>query len=117
MTIDISKYKTLLEKELSRLEQEISLIAKKEGDSNWEGIQTETNIDTADREDVADGIENYISNETITSDLESDIIEVKEALERINSGDYGNCEVCGKEIEEERLDANPESKTCIEHKQ
>jgi RNA polymerase-binding transcription factor DksA len=36
------------------------------------------------------------------------------ALERLTSGRYGHCEVCGREIEPARLAAVPEAATCRE---
>jgi len=36
------------------------------------------------------------------------------ALERIDLGDYGECEECGKKISEERLKAIPWAPLCIE---
>lgn len=41
------------------------------------------------------------------------IDEVKAALDRIESGSYGYCEFCGREIGFERLDAIPEARLCI----
>lgn len=35
------------------------------------------------------------------------------ALERIDDGTYGKCDVCGGEIEPERLRALPEAVTCL----
>ncbi|ACN98375.1 TraR/DksA family transcriptional regulator [Sulfurihydrogenibium azorense] len=50
------------------------------------------------------------------SDIEIEIIKaIDEALERIKNGTYGICEVCGKEIEEERLEAVPWTTLCIQH--
>ncbi|MDF2524836.1 MAG: conjugal transfer protein TraR, partial [Clostridiales bacterium] len=40
--------------------------------------------------------------------------EIHDALGRINEGDYGKCEFCGKEIAEERLEALPYARLCIE---
>ena len=39
----------------------------------------------------------------------------QEALKRIEENSYGKCSVCGKNIEEKRLDANPFAETCIKH--
>ncbi|MEI6042114.1 MAG: TraR/DksA C4-type zinc finger protein [bacterium] len=115
MNLDIQKYKNKLENELTRLEKEIQEISQKENGTTWEAIQTETGEDTADREDVAESIENYASNVSITSDLEKNIIDIKEALFKIQSNTYGLCEVCQTEIEEDRLDVLPEARTCKEH--
>ena len=50
-------------------------------------------------------------------DRERKLIEkIKEALDRIDNGQFGVCEVCGKEIGEERLMARPVTTLCIECK-
>lgn len=41
--------------------------------------------------------------------------EVDAALGRIEHGDYGLCEACGGPIGEERLEAFPMARFCIEH--
>ena len=40
--------------------------------------------------------------------------DVEAALQRIEAGTYGNCELCGREIPMERLDALPQAATCIQ---
>jgi len=35
------------------------------------------------------------------------------ALEKIEKGRYGNCEKCGKEIDEKRLKISPEARFCL----
>jgi RNA polymerase-binding protein DksA len=42
-----------------------------------------------------------------------EIIQIKQALTRIDSGNYGLCEVCGEGIREERLQAMPYASMCI----
>ncbi|MBW1721933.1 MAG: RNA polymerase-binding protein DksA [Deltaproteobacteria bacterium] len=42
--------------------------------------------------------------------------KIKEALERIDNGTYGICEVCGEDISEARLKARPVTTLCIECK-
>jgi DnaK suppressor protein len=50
-------------------------------------------------------------------DRERKLIEkIKEALDRIDSGRFGICEVCEKDIGEERLMARPVTTLCIECK-
>lgn len=44
------------------------------------------------------------------------IVKIKEALERIENGDYGICELCGEEISEARLVARPVTTFCIDCK-
>ena len=50
-------------------------------------------------------------------DRERKLIEkIKEALERIDNGTFGICEVCGREIGAERLKARPVTTRCIDCK-
>lgn len=39
--------------------------------------------------------------------------EIAGALQRIESGDYGFCELCDDEIAEKRLEINPTARYCI----
>ncbi|GEM04395.1 hypothetical protein HMI01_13830 [Halolactibacillus miurensis] len=41
--------------------------------------------------------------------------DIRHALERMNEGVYHLCEVCGKEINPDRLEALPTTSTCIDH--
>jgi DnaK suppressor protein len=41
------------------------------------------------------------------------ITKIREALERIDAGTYGYCEICGGEIAEKRLKARPVTTMCI----
>ncbi|MBI3592778.1 MAG: RNA polymerase-binding protein DksA [Nitrospirae bacterium] len=42
--------------------------------------------------------------------------KIEEAIEKIDSGNYGICEVCGEEINIKRLEARPVTTMCIECK-
>ena len=44
------------------------------------------------------------------------INKIKEALERIDQGEFGICELCGEEISEGRLKARPVTTLCIDCK-
>ncbi|MGB8872843.1 MAG: RNA polymerase-binding protein DksA [Desulfobaccales bacterium] len=41
------------------------------------------------------------------------ITKIREAMERIDDGTYGHCEICGGEISEKRLIARPVTTMCI----
>ncbi|MBW3658006.1 MAG: TraR/DksA C4-type zinc finger protein [Actinobacteria bacterium] len=45
---------------------------------------------------------------------ESRAAKIEHALERMDQGSYGTCEVCGRGIGEERLRAYPAATRCIE---
>lgn len=44
------------------------------------------------------------------------LVKIDEALERIDSGDFGICEYCGSDIGPKRLEARPVTTLCIECK-
>ncbi|MBL6977374.1 MAG: TraR/DksA C4-type zinc finger protein [Desulfobacteraceae bacterium] len=39
--------------------------------------------------------------------------KINRALEKLNNGDFGVCEECGRKISEERLKARPMAVLCI----
>jgi DnaK suppressor protein len=44
------------------------------------------------------------------------LVKIDEALERIDSGDFGICESCGSDIGVKRLEARPVTTLCIDCK-
>ena len=52
---------------------------------------------------------------SLREETERRLRDVELALERIDDGTYTQCEVCGTEIGDERLDAVPMTRRCIEH--
>lgn len=51
----------------------------------------------------------------IDDNLDHQLNQINHALDLMDSGDYGKCEVCGQEIPFERLEALPYTTFCIEH--
>jgi RNA polymerase-binding transcription factor DksA len=47
--------------------------------------------------------------------LEARLKGTNDALARMEAGTYGSCQVCGQEIEREKLDASPATTTCKLH--
>jgi len=45
----------------------------------------------------------------------ADLTEVDAAFERLDAGTYGICEVCGRPIPGERLEARPAARRCVRH--
>lgn len=115
MAIDpqmLAELKGILLKEKAELEEDLARIARpiepKTGDY-------ETNFDEVgtDREDNTTEVEEYTDNLPVEMTLEKKLKDVIDALEKIEKGTYGTCENCGKEIDLERLKANPSARTCI----
>jgi DnaK suppressor protein len=47
--------------------------------------------------------------------FENEMDEVQAALDRLEDGTYGRCEICERPIDDERLEAFPAARYCIEH--
>lgn len=115
--INTQNLKERLEEEKKKLESELGGIAQKNPDnpSAWQPVATESNASEADENLLADNIESLEENTAITNSLEARYGDVKISLDKINSGTFGLCEICNKEIEADRLEANPAARTCMEH--
>lgn len=111
------QYKNALEAELKVLESELGSVGMKnpENSADWIATPPKSDVWKSDEEETADNIDGYETNTGILKQLEIRFNEVKAALERIKNGTYGICSVCGEEIEEKRLSANPAATTCLKH--
>lgn len=117
MPINTEYFRKKLEEEKERLEGELSLIARKDPDSpsDWQALPNEPDVSTADENTVSDGIEEYEENSAIVNTLEARYKDIRSGLDKIKHGVFGTCQVCKKEIESDRLEANPAARTCKEH--
>ena len=43
-----------------------------------------------------------------------EVLQINQALDRLNEGTYGICSECGEDIEEKRLQAVPETSLCLD---
>ena len=99
-------------------QQELKKVLDKLGemdDDDWVLKIREDDGFHADMNEEASDIGDAARDLGVMSALEVRMQNVSDALDRIDSGEYGACEVCGEEIEEDRLDANPAATTCIAH--
>lgn len=115
--INTEYFKEKLEAELKTVEAELETVGRKNPSNplDWEAKEGETNTDTAEEAEVAEGIEEYENNSAILKQLEIRFNELKDALAKIDMGTYGICEISGLPIEEDRLEANPAARTCKAH--
>lgn len=51
---------------------------------------------------------------SILENIEAELSDIEHALRRIGDGTYGTCEACGKTISEERLEAMPATRLCLD---
>ena len=116
MAIDTNIFKKKLLEEKELVEKELETVGRRNPDNaaDWEPVATAEEI-PAERDEVADKLESFEENVAIVRQLESRLGEINVALNKIKNGTYGTCSVCGKEIETERLEANPAATTCKAH--
>ena len=115
--LNITELKKKLEKERALLEGELRSLGRvnPENPEDWEAVPSDLNIPEADRNEVADKVEDFEEKMATESELEVRLRDVKKALEKIGRGAYGVCEIGGEPIEPERLSANPAARTCKKH--
>ncbi|MBI5878971.1 MAG: TraR/DksA C4-type zinc finger protein [Chloroflexi bacterium] len=68
---------------------------------------------THQADDASDVFEQS-KNETVHEQLEWLLAEVEHALTKFDAGTYGVCEVCGKPIGDNRLEALPTARYCMD---
>ncbi len=101
----LQENKKSLEEMLEKFAKEDS---KPEGD--WDTVFPRT--EGSNMEEKADEVEEYSSLLPVEHALEVKLKNINEALEKIEKGEYGKCEKCGKEISYEKLSIVPETKSC-----
>ena len=53
-------------------------------------------------------------NVSLLEQVEDELQEIEAAFERLERGEYGVCQACGRPIGDERLEAMPAARFCIE---
>ncbi len=120
----IEELEQKLKKEKATTEKTLAKFAKK--DENVKG-DWDTRFPKFDggesgsgaMEKAADEVTEYGNLLPIEHNLEIKLKNINLALEKIQKptvhtqGEYGKCEKCGREIEEEKLKISPETKLCL----
>ncbi len=116
--LNTEHFKKLLLKEKARLEKDLSALGRVNPDNpqDWEATPSdEIDEKSPDLNKVADAVEDFEARTATLKELESYLQEVNHALAKIEAGTYGICEVSGKPIEEDRLEAYPAARTNKEN--
>lgn len=110
--------KERLEAEKILVEQELAQHGTRNPDTgDWQGSIRGDAAEGADANTTADTMEALGEQVALVEELEQRHKDIVAALEKIETGTYGMCEVSGEMISEDRLEANPAARTCIEHAQ
>lgn len=111
-----AQYKEKLESMLKAIKAELSTIAVYNHEQDdWDVTTDSADNDDADINAQADAVEEADEKIAILASLETRYRNIKRALAKIETGDFGICEISGEPIEAKRLEANPAARTCIAH--
>ncbi len=112
----MTDHKTQLEEEKKRLMTELALLGKRDAATGeWEAKPEAFDQNEIDDNQQASRFEDYEERTALIEPLETQLQDVEKALQAIENGTYGKCTVCGAQIEEARLSANPSAATCMAH--
>ena len=116
--MDASHAKQLLEKERGRLQTIVSGISEEHdleenGDS---GTTTVSELSSADQHqsDLATETFEREKDFAVLETMQQELQEIEAAFARLDDGSYGSCETCGKPIGEDRLQARPTARLCVD---
>ena len=114
----LQEFKKRLEKESEKLIGELKRFAKPDPHlaGNWQTQMPDMDHERTGEfdEESADQTEEFENLIAIEHNLESRLQEVTQALERIGKEGFGICTNCKKPIPEQRLEANPAAKNCLQ---
>jgi RNA polymerase-binding transcription factor DksA len=114
--LDKKKIKEKLEKERDMLMEQLGDMGKLNPETGeWEAIPEEMAQPEADQNDMADRFEDFEERSSMIKVLEPRLNNILRALKGINRESFGLCEVCKKDIEAARMEANPAARTCKKH--
>ena len=113
----IASFRKTLEAERNLLESELKKLGVRNpsNPSDWMPAKQSGDEFGADRNDNADIFEDMEGANASIHELEGRLNQVVIALEKIDNGNFGLCEVSGEDIEMDRLNANPAARTCKTH--
>ena len=106
----LAEERDLLESELSRVGRPTPGVP-----GDWEPTQGDMDAQKSEKNEMAKVMESFEQRTAVEVELENRLVRVKKALEKIDTDEYGVCEVGGERIEEARLEANPAATTCMKH--
>jgi len=114
--LDKKKIKENLEAERDVLFEELRGIGKLNPETDeWEATPEEIDFPESDQNDMADRFEDFEARSSMLRTLAPRLNNILKAIKGLNRDSFGTCDVCKKDIEQARLNANPAARTCKKH--
>lgn len=108
--MDAASARDLLERERTRLRE----LAGKPDDAGF-GFSDDSGgggLNDALGGDAANRLQDLEVDQSIRGHVAAELEEVDAALQRVEDGTYGICELCGEPISDERLEVRPTTRFC-----
>jgi RNA polymerase-binding transcription factor DksA len=111
--MDKATAKRRLEEERTRLQGIRDGIQREQDESTAE---TSGELSSFDQHPGDSGSETFelAKNVSLLEQVEEELLEIEAAFQRLERGTYGTCQACGRPIGDERLEALPATRFCIE---
>ncbi|HHW47047.1 MAG TPA: conjugal transfer protein TraR [Clostridiaceae bacterium] len=110
----IEYFRQLLLKQKRDIEQTINTMKKNNTGTQGEYYPTELSSYDNHPAEIGTDLFGVEMNTALKVHEEHLLKEIHDALGRIDDGSFGKCEFCGNEISEERLEALPYARLCID---
>lgn len=97
--------------------KDVLLERKKQILSNIETVEKElegiAEFESKDEGDFASCNNSSLIEDALSKQQKNELEEIEAALKKINTGEYGECDMCGDPITFQRLKVKPHAKYCI----
>jgi RNA polymerase-binding transcription factor DksA len=111
--MDKAKARRRLEEERTRLQGMREDLERERDETTTDGAGE---LSTVDQHPGDSGTETFELEKTVSllEQVEDELREIEAAFERLERGEYGTCQACGRPIGDERLEAMPATRFCVE---
>jgi len=103
--LDVAYYRDRLFEEMARLEEERDYLRRSAGD--MDGNLPEDSDSEEDTADLASSLMDKEMDMSVEEEIESTLSDIDHALQKIDEGTYGICDVSGEPIPKGRLELLP----------
>lgn len=111
--MDKAKASKRLEEERTRLQGIRDDLQREQDEAS---VETAAELSSADQHPGDAGTETFEKekNLSLLEQVDDELVQIEAAFERLDRGTYGTCQACGRPIGDERLEAMPATRFCIE---
>jgi DnaK suppressor protein len=107
--MDDEKARSLITAQLEDIAEQL---ARFQGEAAPTGL---ADRDVGDAVDTSQLLQAQNENAALIEGLQREQTRLREALQRLDAGDFGRCEICGDPIEDERLEMRPWTRRDAKH--